>query len=62
MDAFFRRTPIRVWEEFKVANAIMESYDAWIESLRRGNKRPWKPPDFKPAATTGRRRINGDAY
>ena len=64
VDAFFARTPLRVWEEYRVAAAIIDSYDEWFESLKRGNTRRWTPPDFKPIAPrgTGRRRLNGEAY
>ena len=62
MDAFFRATPARVWEEFKIANTIIDSYDAWRESVRNGNKKPWRPPEFKAKSATGRRRLSGGAY
>lgn len=62
VDAFFARTPFRVWEEYKVANAIIESYDAWLESVRHGNKRKWQPPEFKALVKGKRRRLNGETY
>jgi len=63
VDAFFTRTPDRVWEEYKVAVTLIDSYDAWLESLRHGNKKPWKPPEFKPGTGRAtRRRIDGTPY
>ncbi len=62
MDAFFARTPKRVWEEFKVANVLIESYDQWLESVRKGNKKDWKPPEFSATVKGGRRRLSGGSF
>ena len=59
VDAFFHATPVHVWEEFKVANAIIDSFDAWKES---NSKEPWKPPEFKPVTGGGRRRLSGGSF
>jgi hypothetical protein len=62
VDAFFARTPVRVWEEYKVADALIDSYDAWVDSVRHGNKKPWNPPEFKAVERPVRRRLNGTPF
>jgi len=62
IDAFFRVTPSHIWEEFKVASFINDSYDSWLESVRHGNKKPWKCPDFSTRKKNARRRLNGTEY
>src|SRR4029077_18267717 len=60
VDRFFREIPASKWAELKIAHALIESKDDWIESVKfRGNKRPWTPPDFSPPRHRGRRRPGG---
>lgn len=61
VDRFFREIPAGKWAELKIANLLIESYDAWLESAERAKGKPWKPPDFTPKKKV-RRRLGGGTY
>jgi hypothetical protein len=63
VDAFLNAIPASKWQELKVAKAINDSHDDWLEAVRNGYKKPWKPPTFEAApARGGRRRLGGTPY
>ena len=63
VDGFFASIPEKKWQELKIAKAINDSYDEWVEAVGKGYKKSWKPPTFKPRTiSTGRRRLDGTPY
>jgi hypothetical protein len=63
VDVFLASIPASKWEELKIAKALNDSYDDWLNSTAWGNKKAWKPPTFTAKKKTkGRRRLNGTEY
>ncbi len=62
VDRFFREIPASKWEELRIAHAIIEDYDGWIEAVKKGYKKPWVPPKFETKKKTARRRLSGAEY
>lgn len=61
VDGFLRSIPTSRWEELKVAKAINDSYDDWLEAVRKGYKKGWTPPTFSTGKPK-RRRLSGSEY
>ncbi len=61
VDAFLSDIPASKWEELKIAKAINDSYDDWVEAVRQGYKKAWQPPRFTGTKPV-RRRLDGTEY